>query len=93
MGTSNSTTNSNNIQRFEYINHNTGNILNYYEISSHIGIGKSATVYHAIDRKTKLPRAVKELRKSNMNRESTDAFESEVKTLKSLDHPNIMKTC
>lgn len=78
-------------QRFEYINHNTGNIFNYYDLVKHIGIGQCGAVYHAKDIKTNLPRAIKEFRISKMTNDDMKNFESEVKIIKSMDHPNIMK--
>lgn len=78
-------------QRLDYINHNTGNIFNYYNLIKHIGLGRCGAVFHATDIKTSLPRAIKEFRKSKMNNDQTNSFESEVKIIKLMDHPNIMK--
>ena len=91
MGISQSNEEKSKSQRFDYINHNTGNIFNYYDLVKHIGIGRCGAVYHAKDIKTNLPRAIKEFRISKMKNEDIKNFECEVKIIKSMDHPNIMK--
>ena len=79
------------IKRYEFINHHIGHILNYYKITKHLGIGNSGTVFYATEIKTKLNRAIKEVRKSTMTAESSQSLINEIDILKSIDHPNIMK--
>ena len=79
------------ISRGKFVNNHIGHIQNYYKITNHLAIGGSGAVFYATDIKTKIPRAIKEVRKSSKSFKSFEFLKSEIDILKSLDHPNIMK--
>ena len=56
-----------------------------------LGQGAFGEVRKCINRKTKVIRAVKLIRKDAMTKEEEKNFQDEIKILKQLDHPNILK--
>ena len=84
-----------------FIHENTGNIKDFYKISSTIGRGKSpqskswlgayGEVRKCMSKETKAIRAVKIINKKYLEEEERQKLLGEVTILKSLDHPNILK--
>jgi len=68
-----------------------GPLINFYDIDKQLGEGGFGKVFLVKDKRTKLARAVKELKKSVIELEDSEAILKEIEILKSLDHPNIMK--
>lgn len=54
-------------------------------------IGSFGIVYRAINKKSKEKRAIKLIHKSSVPAEKQAALFSEIKVLKEMDHPSIMK--
>ena len=82
---------SNFILKKEYfISHKTSSIFDDYTIDEKpIGQGAFGIVYKGYEKKTNLPRAIKQV--MNQNIKNYDGFMGEVAALKTLDHPNIIK--
>lgn len=66
-------------------------IVDDYSISKRLGKGAYSEVFLAKQKQTGLTRCIKVTRKRNLTVTSEDAIFDEVKILKELDHPNIMK--
>lgn len=79
------------IQNSAFINENTGNIKDFYKISSCIGRGAFGEVRKCLHRETKALRAVKIINKKYLEDDEKDKLQSEISILKSMDHPNILK--
>ncbi len=56
-----------------------------------MGQGAFGEVRKCINRKTKVIRAVKLIRKESMSKDEEQSFKYEISILKKLDHPNILK--
>jgi len=74
-----------------FINENTGNIKDFYKISSCIGRGAYGEVRKCLHKETKALRAVKIINKKFLEAEEQAKLLSEISILKELDHPNILK--
>jgi calcium-dependent protein kinase len=68
-----------------------GNFNDRYIELEVIGEGAYGKVCKVIHKPTELIRAMKAIKKSNVVKEKHEKFINEVKILKKLDHPNIMK--
>ena len=77
--------------RSETIKSRKGTVQNHYEILETLGRGSFGAVSKVRDRKTKLFRAMKELKKAEIPEDHLKMIENEVNLLTELDHPNIMK--
>ena len=78
-----------------FINIKTRSIFEDYVINEKLGEGKTALiegsygcVYRVMHRKTNLTRAVKAIRRSNIDEKT---FQNEIDILSTLDHPNIIR--
>lgn len=56
-----------------------------------MGQGAFGEVRKCVNRKTKVIRAVKLVRKDSMTKDEMESFQKEIAILKQLDHPNILK--
>lgn len=65
------------------------NINNDYEFDKELGAGGYGKVYSALHKKSGLKRAVKVIKKAEV--ENHDTFKNEISLLMSMDHPNIIK--
>ncbi|OMJ66944.1 hypothetical protein SteCoe_36044 [Stentor coeruleus] len=74
---------------FVHLNH--GDIETTYTIVSALGKGSFGCVYKAKHKLTNSYRAVKVLKKENLNDDTRKKLLQEVEILKTLDHPNILK--
>jgi calcium-dependent protein kinase len=84
-----------------FIKENTGNIKDFYKISSCIGRGKSIHLFmfvgaygevrKCLHKETKALRAVKIINKKYLAENEKERLLSEINILKQLDHPNILK--
>ena len=79
------------INKGDFIISQSGNFRDVYQIGNLLGQGAFGEVRKCINRKTKVIRAVKLVRKESMNREELQSFQEEIAILKQLDHPNILK--
>ncbi|CAG9325040.1 unnamed protein product [Blepharisma stoltei] len=79
------------IRKGNFIQTKQGDVKQFYQIIKEIGSGGFGTVYTVKDRRSGLQRAMKELPKDRMDRESNEKMLEEVEILRELDHPNIMK--
>ena len=70
---------------------NTGNIKDFYKISSCIGRGAYGEVRKCLHKETKALRAVKILNKKYLPKDELEKLVNEIDILKKLDHPNILK--
>lgn len=66
-----------------------GDIKDIYQFSKVIGHGSFGKVYKAKMQGTKELRAIKAIPKEKIS--DTEQFKNEVETLKTLDHPNVVK--
>jgi tRNA A-37 threonylcarbamoyl transferase component Bud32 len=62
-----------------------------YDVSEIIGKGSFSVVRKAIDVQSRMERAVKIIIKNNLDENQTKKIQTEVETLKALDHPNIIR--
>lgn len=82
-----------------FIMENQGSLDNSYRYEKQLGqgklrikiIGSYGTVYKAIHKKSGEVRAIKLIDKQNVPREKEGELFSEIKVLKEMDHPKIMK--
>ena len=65
------------------------NVMEDYDFDKELGSGAYGTVYLAHHKSSGSKRAIKVIRKNNV--EDADAFQHEIKILMSMDHPNIIK--
>jgi calcium-dependent protein kinase len=74
-----------------FIKENTGNIKDFYKISSCIGRGAYGEVRKCLHKETKALRAVKIINKKYLASNEQERLVGEINILKQLDHPNILK--
>lgn len=74
-----------------FVKENTGNIKDYYKISSCIGRGAFGEVRKCLNKQSKALRAVKIINKQNLAEYEKEKLMNEIDILKQLDHPNILK--
>jgi len=70
---------------------NSGNIKDYYKISSCIGRGAFGEVRKCLHKDTRALRAVKIINKKYLEEAEKEKLLSEINILKQMDHPNILK--
>jgi len=74
-----------------FVKENTGNIKDFYKISSCIGRGAYGEVRKCLQKDTKALRAVKIIGKKYLAEDEKKKLLGEINILKQLDHPNILK--
>jgi len=79
------------ITHSDFISEKSGSIVKEYSFSGVIGKGAYGEVRRAIHKKTNVLRAVKVIFKDGSDKEDQERLINEVKILRDLDHPNIMK--
>mmetsp|Transcript_1056 Transcript_1056/g.1953 ORF Transcript_1056/g.1953 Transcript_1056/m.1953 type:complete len:494 (-) Transcript_1056:28-1509(-) len=79
------------ISKSDFIQSNNGKFRDNYQIGQLLGQGAFGEVRKCINRKTRVIRAVKLIRKESMSKEEEQSFKYEINILKKLDHPNILK--
>jgi calcium-dependent protein kinase len=77
------------INKDKFILNRSGCINDYYTIGKLIGKGVNGEVYHADSKTIKVSRAIKKISKDKIK--DINRFLFEVQTLKTLDHPNVVK--
>ena len=77
------------IKKEFFIRQTDGQITQYYEVLKKIGEGASAKVYKVKEKSTGEIRAMKQVEKSKLP--DVKYFETEIKILSLLDHPNIVR--
>jgi calcium-dependent protein kinase len=75
----------------DIVQKNEGKLRDHYRIGKVLGNGAFGEVRMCIHRTTGAQRAVKVLRKSNMDEDEKRMLFNEINILKELDHPNIVK--
>lgn len=79
------------INKSDFILTNNGKFRDHYQIGQLLGQGAFGEVRKCINRKSRVIRAVKLIKKESMNKEEEQSFKYEISILKRLDHPNILK--
>ena len=74
-----------------FINKGDGTLRDVYKIGKVLGEGAFGEVRLCTHRTSKEKRAVKVLKKENMDKAEQEAMLNEITTLRGLDHPNIVK--
>ena len=77
------------IKKEFFIRQTDGQITNYYEVLKKIGEGASAKVYQVKEKSSGEIKAMKQVEKSRLP--DVKYFETEIKILSLLDHPNIVR--
>ena len=76
------------IDKGDFVRLKADNFFDEYELKEKLGEGGYGCVYKVIQKKTNYLRAVKAIKKRNVDK---DEFINEIEVLKTLDHPNIIK--
>ncbi len=76
------------IDKGDFVRIKADNFFEEYELKEKLGEGSYGCVYKVIQKKTNYLRAVKAIKKKNVDK---DEFLNEIEVLKTLDHPNIIK--
>jgi calcium-dependent protein kinase len=74
-----------------FVQKSAGTLRDIYKIGHVLGEGAFGEVRLCTHRDTKEKRAVKVLKKENMDKNEQQTMLNEINTLRSLDHPNIVK--
>ena len=74
-----------------FVQKGLGTLRDIYKIGQVLGEGAFGEVRLCTHRETKEKRAVKVLKKENMDKHEQQTMLNEINTLRSLDHPNIVK--
>ncbi len=74
-----------------FIGKTTVEISKNYKINKVLGEGAYSVVYLARHRISKILRCVKKIKKSNFTKDQNESIMNEIKVLKQIDHPNILK--
>lgn len=77
--------------KISFIKRRQGAVQDFYEILETLGKGSFGVVHQVRERKSKLVRAMKEVRKSSLSEGQEMQILNEIEILSQLDHPNIMK--
>ncbi|CAG9335422.1 unnamed protein product [Blepharisma stoltei] len=83
--------NSVDINKGKFVRTTKGLVKDHFDIIKTIGSGGFGTVFKAIDKRTGLDRAIKEIPKLKVDIVSEKQMLLEVELLKEIDHPNILK--
>eukprot|EP00826_Nyctotherus_ovalis_P052798 TRINITY_DN6763_c0_g1_i6.p1 TRINITY_DN6763_c0_g1~~TRINITY_DN6763_c0_g1_i6.p1 ORF type:complete len:573 (+),score=137.58 TRINITY_DN6763_c0_g1_i6:94-1719(+) len=75
----------------QFVVENQGVISSSYQFKKQLGQGSYGSVYEAVHKKTRERRAIKLINRSLIGRSKEGELLSEIKVLKEMDHPNIMK--
>jgi len=76
------------IDKSDFIRIKSDNFFDEYELKEKLGEGAYGCVYKVLQRKTNYLRAVKAIKKKNVEK---NEFLNEIEVLKTVDHPNIIK--
>ena len=76
------------IDKGDFVRLKANNFFEEYDLKEKLGEGSYGCVYKVIQKKTNYLRAVKAIKKKNVDK---DEFLNEIEVLKTLDHPNIIK--
>ncbi|CAG9316177.1 unnamed protein product [Blepharisma stoltei] len=68
-----------------------GSIFDFYQKVKNIYKARSGSIWLALDKRTNIQKAIKEIKKNTLESSAQDLFLEEVEKLKELDHPNIVK--
>jgi len=79
------------ISASQFIQETKGNFYSSYRMGKMLGKGGFGTVYLCAHRDTNELRAVKVIDKRTFDSQTLEAYLNEVKVLKTLDHPNIVR--
>jgi calcium-dependent protein kinase len=79
------------LSQISLIGEKTGRVADHYQISQRLGKGAYSEVYLAKQKISGMIRCIKVTRKKNLATHNDDLIFDEVKILKEIDHPNIMK--
>ncbi|CAG9328081.1 unnamed protein product [Blepharisma stoltei] len=79
------------IHRKQFVHHRDAKLSDFYQILDIIGDGGSSIVYKAVCLETGLHRAIKVFRKRGNDYNLQDSAVDEMRILRNLDHPNIIK--
>lgn len=74
-----------------FVHHYFGDISEKYQLGPRLGDGGFAFVRKAKVRDTGAKRAIKTIRKSRLYQANVELFFREIETLKTVDHPHIVK--
>ena len=80
-----------NFDKSLFIGKNVSEIQNDYKVLSILGQGAFSVVYKALHRKTECLRCIKKIKISNFTKADEESIMNEIKMLKVIDHPYIMK--
>jgi len=80
-----------NIKASNFVSQHAGKLRDHYRIGKMLGSGAFGEVRVCVHRESGAQRAVKVLRKANMDEDEKRMFFNEINILKDLDHPNILK--
>jgi calcium-dependent protein kinase len=75
--------------RTDFIDFKEGAVIDYYDFKEKIGAGAVGTVYRAIHKETGWVRAIKGIKKGNI--EDEKAFKTELNIVKKIHHTNIVR--
>ena len=76
------------VDKGDFIRIKADNFFDEYELKEKLGEGGYGSVYKVLQRKTNYLRAVKAIKKKNVDK---NEFLNEIEVLKTVDHPNIIK--
>ena len=79
------------VQSTMFVKKGDGTLRDFYKIGKVLGEGAFGEVRLCTNRETGEKRAVKVLKKDQMDEEETAAMLNEINILKDIDHPNIVK--
>ncbi|MFC1960909.1 protein kinase [Chloroflexota bacterium] len=63
----------------------------HYQLQDELGVGGMGTVYYGVDRRTRQPVAIKQLKPALIDTDLLERFRREGQALRDLNHPNIVK--
>ena len=79
------------VKASDYVGKSQGKLRDFYRIGKVMGTGAFGEVRMCVHRESNAQRAVKVLRKSNMDEDEKRMLFNEINILKEIDHPNIIK--
>jgi calcium-dependent protein kinase len=83
-------TESEGFDRTAFVTSNRGTLLDFYEVETKaLGTGTYGSVVKAVNKATKVTRACKAMARKNIKNESR--FREEIRLMKEMDHPNIIR--